>query len=144
MPRRVDLRMNKAAFVLMLILSGCSATNPGIRPLRPLELATAPYRSSVAATLTGSLSYDNGCLLFIEDQTKQSFLPVWPTGSVFNGTSVIFRRPGKADQPVVMAQEFVLGGTPLEWSQMPSPYYAPFEAQCRAAPLFVSEVRPAD
>lgn len=136
--------MSRALTLALLLLSACASSGSGIHPLRPLELATAPYQPAVTASLTGSLAYENGCLLFIEDETRQSFLPVWPTGSLFNGTSVIFHEPGKTDQPVVIAQEFVLSGTATEWPQLPGEYYARFEAQCRAPPLLVSGIRPAD
>jgi hypothetical protein len=45
---------------------------------------------------------------------------------------------------VVIAEQFVLSGTATEWVQLPGEYYARFEAQCRAPPLLVSAIRPAD
>lgn len=136
--------MRGSHWILLLSLSGCVSSGPGIRPLRPLELATAPYQPTVAEQLNGSLVYEGGCLLFREDQTNRLLLPVWPTGSIFNGSSVIFHEPGKADQPVVMAEQFVMGGTAVPWTQLAAAHYAPFQAQCRALPFLVSEVWPAD
>ena len=130
---------------MLLLLSGCSWNGGhGIRPLRPLELATGPYQDTVSAQLTGSLMYEGGCLLFREDQTKELLLPVWPSGSIFNGTSVIFHQPGKTDQPILIAEQLMIGGVTMPWTQLSANYYAPFEAQCRAQPFLVSEVTPAD
>ena len=136
--------MRKAGLVVLPLLAGCAWAGHGIRPLRPLELATAPYEETVNAELTGSLMYEGNCLLFREDRTKARLLPVWPSGSIFNGTSVIFHEPGKIDQPVLIAQEFVMGGAVVPWAQLPPNIYAPFQAQCGAEPFLVSEIRPAD
>jgi hypothetical protein len=134
--------MRPAGYFAILLLASCTTyTHGGIRPLRPLELATAPYQETVTAALTGSLMYEGGCLLFRDEQSTARLLPVWPAGSVFNGTSVIFHRPGKADQPVVVGEEFVMEGQPLQWAALSMPL---FEQQCAAQPLMVARVRPAD
>lgn len=135
-PRRICL-------LALWLLPGCAADHGGIRPLRPLELATGPYEGTVTTMLTGSLMYEDGCLLFREERTNARLLPIWPTGSVFNGTSVIFHEPAKAEQPILVSQQFVMEGRPLPWTQLP-PGYAPFEHQCAAQPFVVSRVRPAD
>jgi hypothetical protein len=88
--------------------------------------------------------YEGGCLLFREDQTKAHFLPVWPTGSIFNGTAVTFHQPGKADQPVLIGEELVIEGQPSAWSALSPPTYAPFQQQCAAQPFLVSRIHPAD
>ena len=59
--------------------------------------------------------YEDGCLLFHNDETAASLLPVWPDGSVFNGTSVIFHQPAKADQRIVIGEEFVMEGHAVPW-----------------------------
>src|SRR5205823_647506 len=114
--------------IVVLLLSGC-ASHTGVRPLRPLELATAPYQETVTATLTGSLMYEDGCLWFRDDPSKERLLPVWPTGSIFNGTAVIFHQPSKADQPILVGEEFVMEGQLQLWSALPAPGHAPFERQ---------------
>ena len=111
--------------------------------MRPLELATAPYEGTVTTALTGSLMYEGGCLLFLEGRTGARLLPVWPQGSVFNGTSVIFHEPGKAEQPILVSEQFVMEGRPLPWRELQAGY-APFEQQCATPPFKVSKVRPAD
>lgn len=126
-----------------LMLAGCVAgEHRGIRPLRPLELATAPYVATVTTSMTGSLMYEGGCLLFRPEGNQPTLLPVWPYGTIFNGTSVIFHDPGKAAQPVLIEQEITIEGRPLGWNELPG--YAPFQNQCRAAPFMVSKVHPAD
>lgn len=135
--------MNKAALLALIALSGCS-TGTTIRPLRPLELAVAPYRDQISQSPTGSLMYEDGCLLFRGDRSTERLLPVWPVETVFNGTSVIFHQPGKSDQRIVVGEEFVMEGAPAAWLALPRATYLPFEHQCRAPPFFVSKVRPAD
>ena len=142
MLREWKCRMRKFAFAAFVLLQACEA-NHGVRPLRPQELAVSPYRDIVTSSLTGSLMYEGGCLLFRDDQTKARYLPVWPYGSVFNGTSVIFHQPAKADQRVIVGEEFVISGEASQWPQPPNPYYARFQSQCGAPPFFVSGVRPA-
>jgi hypothetical protein len=137
--------MRKTGLLALLVLQACVANRgQGIRPLRPLELAVSPYTETVTAGLTGSLTYEDGCLLFREDATRARLLPVWPTGSVFNGTSVIFHQPGKADQSVLVGEEIMMEGEPQQWLAMARATYAPFEHQCSAQPFFVSRLRPAN
>lgn len=127
----------------LLALPACAEYgHHGPRPLHPLELATSPYQSVITSRLTGSLMYEEGCLLFRDEASGASFLPVWPNGSIFNGTSVIFHEPGRASQPILLEQQILLEGRILPWSELPG--YLPFQSQCRAEPFLVSKVRPAD
>src|SRR5947199_4681861 len=135
--------MRKLTFLAAaVLLEGC-ATH-GVRPLRPQDLAVAPYQETITAALTGSLMYEGGCLLFRDEASSARLLPVWPIGSTFNGTSVIFHEPGKAEQRVLVGEEFTMSGQPIAWSTLAASTYAPFHNQCRAQPFFVSGVRPAN
>jgi len=127
---------------LPLLLAGCVSN--GIQPLRPMEIAIGPYDGIVAAAHTGTLAYEHGCLVFYDDTHRPALMPVWPEGTIFNGTSLIFHKPGKADQPIVLNQEFVLSGRLLSWSAVPGPRAPLFERQCGAVPFAVADVRPAD
>jgi hypothetical protein len=82
--------MRKPGLLLPFLLIGACAKNDVIRPLRPLELATSLYSPTASAALTGSLMYERGCLMFRDGSSTRVMLPIWPDGSVFNGTSVIF------------------------------------------------------
>ena len=126
----------------LLLLAGCVSN--GLQPLRPQEIATAPYNGTVTATATGSLAYEHGCLLFIDDKPGPALEPIWPEGTIFNGTSLIFHKPGKADQPIVLNQEFVMSGQPLAWPAVPGPRAPLFQQQCGGVPFVVAEVAPAD
>ena len=136
--------MRKMMVSIAVLLGGCVTSTNGVHPLRPLEIATAPYQPAVTAALAGSLMYEGGCLLFRRAEGGAPLMPVWPTGSVFNGTSVIFHQPGKADQPVLVSQEFVMEGRPLMWPALSTSVYGPFQQQCAAQPFLVARVRPAD
>ncbi len=133
--------MRKGVIAALMLLQACA--HNGLRPLRPQELAIAPYRDVTTASLTGSLMYEGGCLLFRNEETKQHFLPVWPVGSTFNGISVFFHQPAKTEQRIVVGEEFVIMGQPVQWSDLATGYYGRFERQCGAQPFLVSEVRPA-
>ena len=136
--------MRKAGLIVILALGGCLG-QPGIRPLRPLEIATAPYQDVTTTAYSGSLMYEGGCLLFRDETTGALLMPVWPAGSIFNGTAVMFHRPGKADQWMGVSEEFVIGGQPIQWGTLGSPPYAPLHHQCGAyAPFLVAAIRPAD
>jgi hypothetical protein len=134
--------MRKAKLLAILLLTGCA--HNGIRPLRPLEIATAPYQQVATAALTGSLMYEGACLLFRDEASGAIVMPVWPIGSSFNGTSVTFHEPAKADQRIMVAEEFQMSGQPLQWTTLAAPYYLPFHRYCAAQPFFVSEIRPAN
>jgi hypothetical protein len=137
--------MRNAGLLAILLLGGCMSSQPRVRPLRPLEIATAPYREVATAATTGSLMYEGGCLLFHEEETGALVLPVWPAGSTFNGTAVLFHHPGKMDQRIVVAEEFQMAGQPVDWATLAGAAYQPVQHQCGAyQPFFVSEVRPAD
>jgi hypothetical protein len=135
--------LRKAALIMLLAVSSCTSSQR-IRPLHPLELATAPYHSSAARAFSGSLLYEGGCLLFRDEESKTQLLPLWPDGTVFNGTLVIFHRPAKADQRVALGEQFLMEGEPIDWQSLGSGAYLPFQHQCGAPPFFVSRVRPAD
>jgi len=134
--------MKSALFGSALLLAGCFSN--GVQPLRPLEIATAPYSPIVTETWAGSLAYEHGCLMFLDDTRKLVFSPVWPDGSVFNGTSLIFHKPGKADEPIVLNQEFVLSGQRLTWANVPGPRAPLIQGQCGGIPFAVAEVAPAN
>ncbi len=137
--------MRKAVVLLMSALGGCmSSPSAGIRPLRPLEIPTGPYQETITAALTGSLLYENGCLMFRDEDSHARLLPLWPVGTVFNGTSVIFHQPGKADQRVVLGEEFLMSGQQLRYAALVGGLYQPFERQCGVQPFFVTLVRPAN
>ena len=109
-------------FMVTALSLGSCAEVRGVRPLRPLELATAPYSEVVTAVHSGSLMYEGGCLLFRDERSRTRLMPVWPTG---------------------IAQEFVMTGHPVLWNELPGDY-RPFHQQCGAEPFLVSRVRPAN
>jgi len=134
--------MRRAGVLVGLVLASC--VSHGVHPLTPQDLATAPYQGTVTSALTGSLMYEGGCLLFREDDGKSQLMPVWPDGSVFNGTTLSFHQPGKSDQLIVIAQEFQMEGQPIPWSTLSAPAYKRIHHQCEVQPFFVSRVRPAN
>lgn len=137
--------MRKVGLLAVLMLSGCLSNHPAVRPLRPLEIATAPYQPLATTALTGSLMYEGDCLLFRDDHKGTILMPVWPSGSSFNGTALLYHLPGKADQWVAVTQEVMLSGQPIGWPALGGVSSEPLQRQCGAyAPFFVSQVRPAD
>lgn len=134
--------MNKAYLLPALLLAGCASD--GIEPLQPLEIPTAPYSGTVSASLTGSLMYEGGCLLFRDDDNRIHLLPVWPNGSTFDGTSVIFHEPGRSEQRILVSEEILLEGRPLQWSDLPGTRIALHRQKCDRSPFMVLGVRPAN
>jgi len=134
--------MRRLLLLFALLLGGCVSN--GIQPLRPLEIATVPYTGIVTARSTGSLAYEGGCLRFRNDARRVLWTPVWPDGTIFNGTSLIFHKPGRADEPVVLDQEFLMSGEPLAWPRVPGPRAPLFQRQCGGIPFAVADVRPAN
>jgi hypothetical protein len=142
--RAAERQMRKSGLIAILLLGGCF-WHRGIRPLRPLEIPIAPYHEVAATALTGSLMYEGGCLLFRDDESRLVLMPVWPAGSTFNGTALLYHLPGKNDQWVAVSQEVVLSGQALRWQALGAPSYGPFQSQCGAfPPFFVTNVRPAN
>ena len=135
--------MRSAALILLALLVGCADTR-GNRPLKPLEIPLAPYSGVITAALTGSLMYEGGCLLFRDEDNRTQLMPVWPYGSTFNGTSVTFHEPGKADQRVIVGEELLIAGQPVDWTRFRNSRVALHERQC-SRPLFaVLGVHPAN
>jgi hypothetical protein len=135
--------MRKAKLLGVLLLTSC-VEHHEMRPLRPLEIAIAPYQDVATAALTGSLMYESGCLLFRDDASPVILLPVWPVGSSFNGTSVLFHEPAKSDQHIMLTEQFQMSGQAVKWSALDPGYYAPFHQHCPAQPFLVSSVHPAN
>jgi hypothetical protein len=142
--KSTGVNMRKVGLLILLLLPSCVTSSPGIRPLRPLELAVGPYPEAAPSALSGSLMYEGGCLLFRDERSRSTLLPVWPIGSVFNGTSVIFHQPAKSDQRIVVGEEFLMEGQRSDWSALPPATFLPFRHQCGAQPFLVSSVHPAD
>lgn len=136
--------MRLTGLLALALLSGCVGHSGGIKPLKPLELATAAYRDVVTEARTGSLGYENGCLLFRDEDGRTMLLPVWPAGSSFNGTAVTFHETAKSDQRFAVGEELRIEGYSRPWAAIPGPYYARFQHQCGAPPIFVAHVRPAN
>ena len=134
--------MRNCAIVTVLLLSACAST--GTRPLRAFEIATAPYQAKGEEQIVGSLMYEGGCLLFVNEDRTRQLLPVWPAGTEFQESMLTFHQPAKADQRVIIGEEVRLDGTAADWSRLDAAYYAPFRRQCAAAPFFVSAVTPAN
>ena len=134
--------MRLAFLVFASLLPGCVSN--GAQPLRPLEIATAPYTGISTTALTGTLMYEGGCLLFRDDSKRRHFYPIWPDGSLFDGTSVLFHEPGRADQRIVLAEEFLIEGQPLQWSTLRGPRFPVHQRQCAAQPFAVAGIRPAN
>jgi hypothetical protein len=136
--------MRITGLAAIVMLCGC-VSHGGVRPLRPLEIATAPYQQVAISALPGSLMYEGGCLLFHDEQSGLNLMPVWPIGSSFNGTAVLFHQPGRSDQWVAVAQELLIEGQPIGWPTLKSLTYQPFQHQCGGfTPFFISAVRPAN
>ncbi len=140
--RRVGMAMRCLAIVALLLLSSCAPRGP--HPLTLKDLATSPYNSFVTTTFTGSLMYEGGCLLFRDEDDSVQLLPVWPAGSSFNGTALTFHRPAKADQVLVVGEEFEMSGQPLAWTTLNGATYEPYHRQCPAQPFSVSTISPAN
>jgi hypothetical protein len=140
--RMGESSMRPAVFITVLLFAGCASH--GVHPLRALEIPTAPYNGIVTTALTGSLLYEGGCLLFRDDGKHLQLVPVWPDGTTFNGTSVIFHEPGKADQRIVVAEEFLMQGQPLEWRYVPGQRTVLHQRQCGGVPFAVLGIRPAN
>jgi hypothetical protein len=134
--------MKRAVSVLIALLGGCASN--AVHPLRPLEIPIAPYNGITTAALTGSLIFEGGCLMFRDDGKRVHLVPVWPDGSIFNGTSVIFHEPGRADQRIVVGEEILLEGQPLQWSRVPGQRIVLHQRRCGGEPFAVLGVRPAN
>lgn len=135
--------MRKAILVgLVLMIEACASG--GVRPLRPFEIATAPYHPVAKEQIVGSLMYEGGCLLFANEDRTRQLLPVWPAGTVLEESMVTFHQPAKAEQRLVVGEEIRLDGEAADWPELDSAAYAPFRRQCGAQPFFVSAVTPAN
>ncbi|MBV9528176.1 hypothetical protein [Sphingomonas sp.] len=138
--------MRKALWTFFA-LSGCATQYPETyhapHPLREVDVPTAPYvEGANAEAVDGSLTWEDGCLLF-RSEAGDRILPIWPRASVFNGTSLIFHRPGRSEQPLLVNQEIEIGGETL-----PPAYalanFGTYVQRCGGKPFFVADVAPAD
>ena len=134
--------MRRFGLLIALLLAGCASES--VRPLKPHEIATAPYRFGQAKPLLGALMYEGGCLLFRTDGDPAVLLPVWPTGTQFEESLVTFHEPGRVDQRVAVGEEVRLDTLPLDWAKLDLAGFQPFHHQCGAEPVFVAGVTPAN
>jgi hypothetical protein len=134
--------MRTIYLIFVILLQGCASSE--IRPLRPNELAVAPYHEAGSKSLVGSLMYEGNCLLFEDEDRSVRLLPIWPTGSRFEESLVTFHRPGKADQRVPVGEEIRLDGESADWAELASAGLASFQHQCGGEPFFVTAITPAN
>lgn len=134
--------MRSFALVLLVLLQGCATQ--GVRPLKPYEIATAPYRFGETKPVLGSLMYEGGCLLFRTEGDSGVLVPVWPAGTRFEESLVTFHEPGRAEQRLALGEEVVLHALPLEWAKLDADRFQPFKHQCGGEPIFVADVTPAN
>lgn len=128
---------------LWTVLPLASCATGGVHPLRPLDLPTASYLEGAAIErVAGSLTYDDNCLMF-RARGGDRLLPVWPVGTVFNGTSLMFHRPGKTDHPLLVNEEIQISGEHLPAGYVRS-HFQDYLQRCGGTPFFVAKVRPAD
>jgi hypothetical protein len=105
----------------------------------------SPDATDVAtAALTGSPMYEGGCLLFRDEGNRVQLMPVWPDGSSFNGTSVTFHEPGKTEQRIIVGEEFLMEGQPIQWARMPGPRAPLYRQKCNRETFAVLGVHPAN
>jgi hypothetical protein len=134
--------LKRALLVVLFPFAGCAS--PGVHPLQPLEIATVPYKGIPTTAYAGSLMYEGGCLLFRDEHDRMRLFPVWPDGTTFNGTSVFFHEPARAEQRIVLTEEILLEGQPLVWSNLPGPRIPLHQQRCGGTPFAVLRVRPAN
>jgi hypothetical protein len=134
--------MRMIGLIALLTLPACASNE--VRPLRPDELAIAPYHELGSQTLVGSLMYEGNCLLFEDDDHSTRLLPIWPTGSRFEESLITFHRPGKAEQRVTVGEEIQLNGQTSDWASLAAADLVPFQHQCAAEPFFVTAITPAN
>ena len=134
--------MRDICLIGLLLLEGCAST--GVRPLRPNELATAPYHEQGAESFVGSLMYEGGCLLFEDEAKTTRLLPVWPDGSTFEESLITFHHPGRAEQRVMVGEEISITGEVMDWPSVQDAHLAPFQNQCASKPFFVTAMTPAN
>ena len=136
--------MRKIGLIVVTLLEGCMVSS-GICPLRPREIASAPYHEGGRESFVGSLMYEGGCLLFDGENGSPRLLPIWPIGTKFEELLVTFHQPAKSDQRLVIGEEIRLDGEPTDGSALDPRIFAPFQQQCgRAKPFFVSGLAPAN
>jgi hypothetical protein len=134
-------RIMRKALWTFLALTACAAHS--VHPLRPMDVPTAPYIEGASAeAVDGSLDWRDGCLLFRSDAGDR-LLPIWPRASVFNGTSLMFSRPGKTEQPLLVNEQIEIGGETLPPAYVQA-NFGNYVQRCGGKPFFVADVRPAN
>ncbi len=135
-------QMRKICVIGLVLLQACAANK--IRPLRPNELATAPYHEAGTQTFVGSLMYEGNCLIFEDEGKTVRVLPIWPVGSTFEESLITFHQPGHAEQRLMVEQEIEITGEISSWTKISDPDLAPFQHQCGSEPFFVTAMTPAN
>lgn len=130
--------------VTLLALLLCACVSNGVHPLRPLEIPTQPYSGVVTSSSTGTLTYEGGCLEFRADDRHGQLVPIWPDGTTFNGTLVTFHQPGRSDEMIVVNEEILMSGEPMQWSRLPGSRMPLHQRVCRGTPIAVAGIRPAN
>ena len=94
--------------------------------------------------MEGRLVSKDGCLLLAANRHGRDLqlLPVWPTGSRYNGVAVVPSLPGAAETSFVVGADVKVEGGGPDWSDLPTnfDYLLPWRDKCGARPFFVSAV----
>ena len=120
-------------------LAACMSTVRSVGSDESRAIPTYPGSEITVSSRTGHFTYDGSCLLF-RDQLGRFYLPVFVTGSSFDGRVVKSVQRGRI-QTLKIGQRLTIGGNVQQWADVPpASSIRNFQASCRATPFLISNI----
>jgi hypothetical protein len=95
----------------------------------------------VVSEFSGRLALERDCLVLRIPQRSQTFLPIWPEGSRFDGRKVTLAIPGRAPILLPLTRDVRIGGSGRPWHEVPATLgLSEIASRCPFTPFFVVEV----
>ncbi len=133
--------MRKLANAAALVVGACAVpASPG--PVASNHaLPTAPHSHVVTSEWRGRLELRGNCLVFQTMDPRRAYLPIFPTGSRFDGRTVAVVIPGQSERAISLGSRVTLAGWGNDWENLPSSMNLSSHQKCLLQPFFVVAAR---
>lgn len=133
--------MRKLASGAALFVGACAVPlDPG-SVLSSEALPTAPHSAVVTSEWRGQLEVRGDCLVFQALDRRRAYLPIFPTGSRFDGRAVAIAIPDEPERAIPLGRRVTLAGSGNDWQNVPTSMNLSSYRRCLLQPFFVVAVR---
>ena len=131
----------RSALPLLLVLAGCQHVPTPSSVASSIDLPVYPRSPVVTVSVRGTLINSSGCLFLRNARNQNLDLLIWPTGSRFDGKTVVLAIAGRPERAFSVGQTVTVEGSLQDWENVPDAIgLSEFRRRCSATPFIVTNV----